>query len=79
MKILGKCDVWLADGTFYSSPKGYRQMFIIHGYYFQKSLPLIYILMKEKTISIYSAIFSKLKSIIENQPKQIITDFISYF
>ncbi|KAG0434997.1 hypothetical protein DMUE_4940 [Dictyocoela muelleri] len=48
LNILSKSKVWLGDGTFYTAPNNYSQIYIIHGLYFVKILPLCYILMENK-------------------------------
>ncbi|KAG0442365.1 hypothetical protein DMUE_0324 [Dictyocoela muelleri] len=72
---LKKCKTWLADGTFYSSPKSFSQLFIIYGYFFNKTLPFIYILMKSKTGSSYIEIFKKIKFLLKQSPENFIIDF----
>ncbi|KAG0439069.1 hypothetical protein DMUE_2689 [Dictyocoela muelleri] len=36
LNILSKSKVWLVDRTFYTAPKNYSQIYIIHGLYFGK-------------------------------------------
>ncbi|KAG0431886.1 hypothetical protein DMUE_5537 [Dictyocoela muelleri] len=75
LKIIEKCEIWMADGTFYSSPKGFSQVFIIHGIYFGVSLPLIYIIMKHKSQIAYINMWKEIIKLINYEPKYFIVDF----
>lgn len=41
------------DGTFYSVPAPYRQFFTIHGQVTERIVPLVYVLMADKTTGAY--------------------------
>ncbi|KAG0440545.1 hypothetical protein DMUE_1666 [Dictyocoela muelleri] len=43
IKIFEKSEAWLCDGTFYSSPKIFSQLLIIHSIYFNKVISSVYI------------------------------------
>jgi hypothetical protein len=36
LKRLENSECWLGDATFKSTPKNYKQLFILHGYLFKK-------------------------------------------
>jgi hypothetical protein len=71
---LKKSKVWLSDGTFKSCPSSFYQLYVIHGYLFGITIPLVYILMSNKTQRSYELIFEKLKA-LNCFPKQIVVDF----
>ncbi|KAG0438000.1 hypothetical protein DMUE_3363 [Dictyocoela muelleri] len=75
LNILSKSKVWLGDGTFYTAPKNYSQIYIIHGLYFGKILPLCYILMKNKREKSYKKIFDYFIANISTEPEHFIVDF----
>ncbi|KAG0441854.1 hypothetical protein DMUE_0745 [Dictyocoela muelleri] len=75
LKILEKSNLWLGDGTFYISPKGFEQVYILHGSYFSKIIPLVYIFMKKKNTNSYNNAFSFIKGKLNNTPKYIVIDF----
>ncbi|KAG0427306.1 hypothetical protein DMUE_5911 [Dictyocoela muelleri] len=75
VRTFQRSKIWAADGTFYSTPKEFSQIYIIHRIFFIKSIPLIYILMKSQTEKSYTVAFNKIKSTIKTEPEYIITDF----
>ncbi|KAG0429009.1 hypothetical protein DMUE_5772 [Dictyocoela muelleri] len=75
ISLLEKSNVWLADGTFYASPKNYTQVYIIHCLSFGKIFSTIYILMKTKTQKSYVSAFEKIKKLINKQPITMIIDY----
>ncbi|KAG0425309.1 hypothetical protein DMUE_6043, partial [Dictyocoela muelleri] len=75
VEILKKSIVWLGDGTFYSSPKGFEQIYILHASYFSKIIPIIYIFIKRKTVFSYNNAFSFIKRNLNIEPKIMIVDF----
>jgi hypothetical protein len=74
-KQLIKSKIWLIDGTFYTAPRQFSQVIVIHGFLFGKTFPLVYVLAGSKKEILYKKIFSFLKSIIIKEPKRIIIDF----
>ncbi|KAG0420793.1 hypothetical protein EQH57_0001 [Dictyocoela roeselum] len=80
LDLLKKSKLWLLDGTFYTAPKGFSQIYIIYSEVFNKIVPLIYILMKSKTQEAYKMIFMEIREKIDCPPKMLIMDFeISVF
>ncbi|KAG0435736.1 hypothetical protein DMUE_4566 [Dictyocoela muelleri] len=75
LQILRKSNLWMSDGTFYSSPKEYSQVYIIYCNAFGKIIPTIYILMKSKSENAYSIVFNKIKELTNSGPKMILIDF----
>lgn len=65
----------IIDGTFNSAPSQFYQLVTIQGYIFWKFVPLIFILMQEKSEEKYSEIFSFLKQKNIISPKIAISDF----
>lgn len=68
---------WLGDATFKSTPKEFYQFFIVHGVIFNKSFPLIFVLMSSKTMHSYLRIFDFINSKVSKKPKLYISDFES--
>lgn len=80
LKELGKCDLWLMDGTFQVVPSIMRQLFTIHGKIGDEIVPLIYIIMSSKSKKAYCECFFVICEIavannISMNPKYIISDF----
>ncbi|KAG0437105.1 hypothetical protein DMUE_3880, partial [Dictyocoela muelleri] len=75
LQLLKKSNVWMADGTFHSSPKEFAQVYIIYCNSFDITIPAIYVLMKSKTENVYKIIFDKIKELINIGPKMFIIDF----
>ncbi|KAG0440202.1 hypothetical protein DMUE_1911 [Dictyocoela muelleri] len=75
LNILKKSKIWLCDATFYTSPQDYSQIYIIHGTYFNKILPLCYVIMKNRTENSYKLLFDIVKSKINMEPQYIVVDF----
>ncbi|KAG0420564.1 hypothetical protein EQH57_0093 [Dictyocoela roeselum] len=73
--ILNKAKILMADGTFYTSPQGYSQVYIIYTIYFGKSVPQAYILMKSKSAICYDKIFAFLKNLTNTNPEYFIIDY----
>lgn len=53
LQVLGDCDYWFADGTFKTVPLIFKQLYTIHGIVHSKVIPLIYVLMSDKSESSY--------------------------
>lgn len=70
-----KCKICIIDGTFKTSPPGFFQILVIHGYFFGRSFPLIYILMSSKQTNAYVKAFKKVNEIFNINVNYIITDF----
>lgn len=75
LEILQRSNIWLCDGTFYTAPLNFSQVLIIHGMYFNKTIPLIYILMGDKSEKSYCDILIHIKTKISNDPQFISIDF----
>jgi hypothetical protein len=50
---LSSCSSWLADGTFKAAPSLWYQLWVIHGLYANRTVPLIYVLLPDKKESSY--------------------------
>ncbi|KAG0424447.1 hypothetical protein DMUE_6089, partial [Dictyocoela muelleri] len=71
-----KSNVWLLDGTFYTSPIGFEQILIIHYVFFEKVISMMYVIMKRKNQNSYNKIFEIIsKKIRTDSPKYIILNF----
>lgn len=73
--IIHNVKVILVDGTFRTAPHGFYQVVVIHGCVLGKYYPLVYILMTNKTESLYKSAFHKVLKLTLMRPEFIITDF----
>ena len=55
---------WFVDGTFKVAPELFMQLFTIHGLIDNRALPLIYVLLTDKTEASYFRVFDKLKNLM---------------
>jgi hypothetical protein len=72
--VLRKANCWVVDGTFRMCPDNFYQLFTIHAYVGEKTVPSIYFLLDSKSEDIYSKIFSYLFQLGLN-PEFIVSDF----
>lgn len=83
LKELGRSEMWLADGTFKTSPRLFAQMYSIHARVGGQSgqvLPMVYALMTRKSAALYTVLLEKVKewaaaSDVELAPRYVLTDF----
>jgi len=65
-----------SDGTFSIVPNLFKQLYTIHGKVYQSVVPLVYVLMPEKSQEAYRKVFNVLKELIPNfAPQTVMTDF----
>jgi len=70
------CDDIYADGTFKCCPSIFSQLYTFHGLKYNVSIPLIYALLPNKSMSTYKHLLSKIKDLVpEMNPRSILTDF----
>jgi len=71
---------WMVDGTFRAVPKLFSQLYTIHGYKNRTTIPLIYVLMTNRTTNSYNEMLQMLKHNNPNlNPYSIIIDFEKAF
>lgn len=71
---------WNFDGTFYTVPALFYQLFTLLGFYRGHSFPLIFTLMTSKSQKLYDLAMQKVKELIPNlNPEQAMGDFESSF
>lgn len=76
MLELSKSTKWSMDGTFFTCPKEFYQVYIIHACIKNTSIPCVYALLQRKNKEIYIELLSKLKSMLsELKLKTISIDF----
>lgn len=77
LKFLVKCDAILMDGTFYSTPKLFSQIFIVHGRRKHTYVPLAFFLLSGKTSDCYARALKKLKTFLPSTftPRIVFVDF----
>jgi hypothetical protein len=82
LKILSKSQKWQSDGTFQvvPRPKGFYQLYIVHGYYKVYLLPCVYALLTGKDENHYKSLIFQLKEAalnvgLELKPTYLMIDF----
>jgi len=65
------------DGTFYTCPSEFTQLFIIHGKQNETYVPLVYLLLPSKTIKTYCVALRKVVALLPAtySPKTVLVDF----
>lgn len=53
LRSLAATTTCFMDGTFHTAPKPYKQFFTIHGLVSDRVIPLVYVLMQDKTTGAY--------------------------
>ncbi|KAL3679042.1 hypothetical protein R1sor_021998 [Riccia sorocarpa] len=76
-----RSDIYM-DGTFDSCPHLFQQLFIIHAFFGERQVPLLYVLMSSKDREAYISLFQNLKDLAVRRgrrfsPQQILSDFES--
>lgn len=66
---------FIIDGTFKSSPREFYQILTLQGFLFGRYLPLIFIMMSDKSEATYVQIFDYIQNNNIINPKNIIIDF----
>ncbi|XP_059147899.1 uncharacterized protein LOC131935505 [Physella acuta] len=67
---------WFIDGTFKVAPELYMQVFTIHGLIQNKALPMVYVLLTNKTEDSYFRLFDTLKTLQPAlNPQSVMSDF----
>ncbi|KAG0429811.1 hypothetical protein DMUE_5716 [Dictyocoela muelleri] len=67
--------IWICDGTFRSCPTDFFQIYTIMGIINNRSFPLLYFLMKKKSVDAYLKGFTFLSKKIKKHPELVIIDF----
>ena len=76
LDILGQAEHWFCDGTFKASPALFDQLFIVQGRFRDSILPLLYVLMPNRTQSSYNRVLTALGNLRPNlAPATIMSDF----
>jgi hypothetical protein len=70
------------DGTFDATPTLFKQLFTIHAFVGDRLLPFVYVLMSQKSFTMYVALFNDLKTQCQQrglnlQPQEVMSDFES--
>jgi hypothetical protein len=79
--MCSKYDIYM-DGTFDTAPSLYSQLYTVHVFVGQRMVPVVYILMSNKTTILYISVFESLKnectrSGLTFHPQTVMTDFES--
>jgi hypothetical protein len=76
MEILSSSNCWIGDGTFKMAPSNFVQVYVLFGRVVNEYIPLVYVLLENKTKNIYNIMFKKLKELIKKDNlKTLILDF----
>lgn len=76
LTILENNQHWFVDGTFKVSPELFFQLFTVHVLIDKSCVPLIYVLLKNKSEAIYIRIFQKLLELKPTlNPTSILSDY----
>lgn len=75
LDILKDIKKWVCDGTFRSVPSDFYQLLTIQGSFLGNFMPLIFVLMKDKSQSSYTRVFTYLRNTFEFSANFIVTDF----
>ena len=74
LAVLSQCEHWYCDGTFKVAPTLFQQMYTIHGLYENKTMPLVYVLMFDRTEESYDRVLQSIQ-FGDGQPRNITTDY----
>jgi hypothetical protein len=72
---LENSSVFVCDGTFYSCPKEYEQLYTIQGWVKGKFYPFIFCFMEKRDKESYEYIFKTIKTHLKKAPENIVVDF----
>ena len=76
LDILERSEVWHADGTFKCSPALFYQLYSIHAVFKEHTLPLVFILLQNKTQEQYIRVLNQLRNLNALlTPREVIVDF----
>lgn len=76
LNILQSHSHWFIDGTFKVAPELFMQVFTIHGLVDHRALPMVYVLMTNKTEESYFRVFDTLKNLQPAlNPQSVMSDF----
>nr|CAI5821208.1 unnamed protein product [Callosobruchus analis] len=76
ISLLAQSAHWYADGTFKTVPHLFCHLFTVHGLKNNISIPLVYVLLPDKTKNTYTRLLQKLKEFMPGvSPITILTDF----
>lgn len=76
LAMLKQENTWYADGTFKCTPQGFYQVYTIHAFVQEQSVPLLFALMPNKEAKGYKILLTKMKQWQNNyEPREIMTDF----
>ncbi|KAG0434123.1 hypothetical protein DMUE_5291, partial [Dictyocoela muelleri] len=75
LKILCNSKIICIDATFFTAPKDFLQLLILHGRFFKKNLPCVHAFMAKKNEDSFVEVCDFLKSKGLQDPKNINIDF----
>ena len=76
LQLLAESPHWYADGTFKSAPPLFQQLYTIHILKFKTIIPVVFVLMNDKSTNTYVRVLTELKNLKSNlNPVTVMTDF----
>ena len=76
LKYLWEASHWFLNGTFKTVPRTFSQLYTVHALINGHTVPLIYILLTDKTQATYTAVLEQLKNLInELTPETAMVDY----
>lgn len=81
---LGRCETIYVDGTFKTCPRLFKQLFTIHGLFGRCVVPLVYVLLSDKSAKTYYELLGLLRDAVSEagatlNPRNVLSDFESGF
>ena len=68
-------DILVVDATFRTVPHPFYQLLVVHVVFLDRTFPLAYSLITNKTEESYKSVFEKIKAFTGISPRYIVTDF----
>lgn len=80
LKYLSESKLWFMDGTFKSSPEQFLQIYTIHAFVYNTSIPCVYILSQKKNEATYREAIGSIKDLAKSvnlnlNPETVMADF----
>ncbi len=80
MRRLCLANVIYMDGTFDTAPQLYEQVYTVHCFVGKRLVPMVYMLLSDKTAQTYVRVFAELMAFcathgLHLQPAEVLTDF----
>lgn len=67
---LGEATTWLCDGTFSTCPRLFKQLWVLHGQFEDKAIPLVYFLLSGFSTEVYQEAFTIVRDALAELPSK---------